>query len=91
MVLPVHDVVGPHAAGCISAVAAKGTDWPEQILVSAVTNTFGASPDTVTVTVAERLQPAGLVAVTVYEVVVSGDAITELPVVLLRPVAGVHA
>ena len=44
---------------------------------------------TVTVTCAVEVHPF-LVPVTVYVVVVVGEAVTEVPVVLLNPVAGDH-
>ena len=45
---------------------------------------------TVTVTCAVLVHPNDDVAVTVYVVVVVGDAVTDAPVVLLNPVAGLQ-
>jgi hypothetical protein len=46
---------------------------------------------TVTIIVAEAVHPFTSVAVTVYVVVESGVAITVVPVVALKPVAGLQA
>ena len=45
---------------------------------------------TVIVTVADAVQPLMMVPVTVYVVVLAGDAITTFPMVVFNPVAGDH-
>ena len=70
-------------------VAARVVEAPAHIVASVPALTVGNGL-TVSVAVVEPLQPFA-VPVTVYVVVAVGEAITDAPVVALRPVEGVQA
>ena len=72
----------------VAPAAVKVAEAPSQI-VGELTVVTGIGL-TVTITVAELVQPAAEVPVTVYVVVAAGFAVTEVPVVALKPVAGAH-
>jgi hypothetical protein len=64
-----------------------GTEVPMQMAVLGDTSRAGFEM-TATVTVAVCIQPLAVVPVTVYVVVVAGEASTVAPVVASSPVAG---
>ena len=70
-------------------LAESVTDCPKQIGEGGGTVTTGSGL-MLTVTCAVAVQPAADVPVTVYVVVEVGEAVTDAPVVLLNPVAGLQ-
>ena len=79
-------VGGDHVYVVAFPDAVRLTLCPWQIEVLGLTLTIGSG---FTVTVTCAVHPPG-VPVTVYVVVVAGDAVTDEPVVALNPVAGLH-
>lgn len=88
-VVALSEVAGDHVY-VVAPLAVSDADAPLQIVADdGVTLTVGVGL-TVTVLVAVFVQPFAPVPVIVYVVVTVGDAVTEAPVVALRPVAGDH-